>query len=158
MGIEPTERKERKKAVREKIAEKINSEDVKNTSESIDQTDKETSKRVESLRNYLEKEDKPENFFQFIVNPNSFSQTVENLFHFSFLVKDGQASLKVKDGVPVVAPEQPPREEDYEEGVSEKKQCVIKLDFETFEVTFFLSKNLARFFLSKVEFLNSYSL
>jgi hypothetical protein len=134
LGIEPVERKERKKIVREKLAEKVNPEDVKNSSESIDQTDKETAKRVANLRNYLERDEKPNDFFHFIVNPQSFSQTVENLFHFSFLVKDGQASLKVKDGVPIAEPEQPPKEEDYQKGTSERKQCIIKFDFDTWEV------------------------
>ena len=135
LGIEPVPPKERKKVVREKLAERVNPDDVKNTSESIDQTDKETAKRVASLRNYLEKDDKPNDFFHFIVNPKSFAQTVENLFHFSFLVKDGQASLKVKDGIPTVEPEQPPKEDDYQKGTSERKQCVIKLDFDTWEVS-----------------------
>lgn len=27
------------------------------------------------------------NYFQFLVDPNSFAHTVENMFHFSFLIK-----------------------------------------------------------------------
>lgn len=37
------------------------------------------------------------NFFKFIINPKSFSQTVENLFYLSFLIKDGKVSFLVDD-------------------------------------------------------------
>lgn len=33
---------------------------------------------------------------KFLFNPKSFTQTVENIFHFSFLVKKGDASISVK--------------------------------------------------------------
>lgn len=37
------------------------------------------------------------NFFQFLVDPASFTQTVENIFDFSFLVRKGSASLSVDE-------------------------------------------------------------
>ena len=39
---------------------------------------------------------------QFIFNPKSFTQTIENIFHFLFLTKKGDASVKVKDSKPSV--------------------------------------------------------
>lgn len=40
---------------------------------------------------------------QYVCNPKSFTQTVENLFHFSFLIKKGEAKFCVRDGKPKVA-------------------------------------------------------
>jgi len=46
----------------------------------------------------------PIDAFELLVDPESFAQTVENIFAFSFLVKDGWASLKVDgEGVPKAA-------------------------------------------------------
>lgn len=36
-------------------------------------------------------------YLQFIINPNSFAQTVENMFYFSFLVKEGKAAIEIDD-------------------------------------------------------------
>ena len=40
----------------------------------------------------------PVELWRFVLNPQSFGQTVENLFYVSFLVKDGQAKLDIKNG------------------------------------------------------------
>ena len=42
------------------------------------------------------------NMVQLLFNPKSFTQTVENLFHTSFLVKNGQAKLSVREDGPTV--------------------------------------------------------
>jgi len=40
---------------------------------------------------------------KYMFNPKSFTQTVENMFHYSFLVKKGEAKMVVRDGKPRVA-------------------------------------------------------
>lgn len=42
-------------------------------------------------------------YFHFLVDPGSFSHTVENMFHFSFLIKDGRLGVTLgQDGVPYI--------------------------------------------------------
>eukprot|EP00043_Microstomoeca_roanoka_P010889 m.102902 g.102902 ORF g.102902 m.102902 type:complete len:316 (+) comp15026_c1_seq2:245-1192(+) len=42
-------------------------------------------------------------FFEFVVNPNDFGQTVENIFHLSFLVKEGDVSIFLNEnGLPCI--------------------------------------------------------
>ena len=40
------------------------------------------------------------NIFRFIVNPNDFGQSVENMFYLSFLIRDGKCALDIEDGEP----------------------------------------------------------
>lgn len=42
-------------------------------------------------------------YFKFLVDPESFAHSVENMFHFSFLIKDGRAGVIMgKDGQPYI--------------------------------------------------------
>ena len=50
-------------------------------------------KRVKKFQNEAQKVNAVQNLF----NPQSFTQTVENVFHFSFLIKANQASIEVRD-------------------------------------------------------------
>lgn len=59
----------------------------------------------EVFRTVVQKQsdDTPVNFFKFFIDPNSFSQSVENLFFTSFLIRDARLKLTVVDGIPMVS-------------------------------------------------------
>ncbi|KAJ9125284.1 hypothetical protein QFC22_000240 [Naganishia vaughanmartiniae] len=74
-----------------------------------------TITNTKGLTKLLEEQDGEVNFFEWVVNPKSFGQTVENMFYTSFLVREGIAAIDVKDdgsGIPVIYSCDPPSEED----------------------------------------------
>lgn len=43
------------------------------------------------------------NLFKFIINPNDFGQSVENMFYLSFLIRDGKCALETnEEGEPMI--------------------------------------------------------
>ena len=58
------------------------------------------------VRKFRENEREPVNFFRLIIDPESFGKSVENLFHVSFLIKDGRVGIRVntEDEMPEIWP------------------------------------------------------
>ena len=42
------------------------------------------------------------NLFRFIINPNDFGQSVENLFYLSFVIRDGRCAMDFSKGEPMI--------------------------------------------------------
>ncbi|KAM5142322.1 non-structural maintenance of chromosomes element 4 homolog A [Mantella aurantiaca] len=105
-----------------------------------------TEKEVERILGYLqsyfrEEPDTPISFFDFVIDPNSFARTVENIFHVSFIIRDGFASIKLDpDKLPVIEPVSPddPSQTDNQgrcQGVISLSHQDWKEIIETFEIT-----------------------
>lgn len=85
-------------------------------------------------------EEEPVGLFEFALNPESFSQSVENLFYISFLVHDGRVGISFDDdGIPSIYTVPLPRDPEaaHEETMRRKKlptnQMIFDLDFGTWQ-------------------------
>ncbi|KAG0712525.1 EP300-interacting inhibitor of differentiation 3 [Chionoecetes opilio] len=78
---------------------------------------------------YAEADNTPLPFFNFVVDPASFTRTAENLFHVSLLVREQFADIIEEDGLPVIRPSQTT-------GVGvlgEDKQCILSMDLDEWQ-------------------------
>ncbi|KAG0339764.1 nuclear protein [Podila humilis] len=117
----------------------------------IARQENETTKNVMQISSILENMDEDRiSLFQLVINPESFGQTIENIFYLSFLVRDGKVSITEVDVnnpdddlhdpnhimkedaniQPMVELTETPTAEDYQQGLI-KKQMVMELDMAT---------------------------
>ncbi|KAJ4948576.1 hypothetical protein JOQ06_020109 [Pogonophryne albipinna] len=90
-----------------------------------------TEKEVERILGYLKtyyQDDptSPISYYEFVIDPKSFSRTVENIFHTSFLIRDGLARIYLDNyKLPSIAPVE---EGEVEAGGSSiRKQCIVSI-------------------------------
>ncbi|KAK4516898.1 uncharacterized protein ATC70_000225 [Mucor velutinosus] len=98
--------------------------------EDIEKQENETAKCVNNIFNIL-KEKGPMNYFKFVTNPTSFSQTVENIFYVSFLARRGIAGIDVSSGQPIISVHQAVNVQRLEDVVA-KKQIIMGITIQEF--------------------------
>lgn len=107
-----------------------------------------TEKEVERILGLLQTHFKndpstPISFFDLVIDPNSFARTVENIFHVSFIIRDGFARIKLdEDKLPIIEPSE---DDDGGEGghsAGARNQVVLSLNYQewkeivdTYEIT-----------------------
>ncbi|KAI8992467.1 Nse4 C-terminal-domain-containing protein, partial [Pilobolus umbonatus] len=108
--------------------------------EDIQQRENETSTNVNNIYRILSQTG-PINYFKFVTNPQSFSQTVENIFYVSFLARKAVVGIDIENGQPILSIKAQPNVDKVENVVS-KKQIVMGIDIkdwkdiiETYEIT-----------------------
>ncbi|KAI8098328.1 Nse4 C-terminal-domain-containing protein [Gilbertella persicaria] len=97
----------------------------------IQKQENETSQNVNTIYKILS-EVQPVNYFKFVVNPTSFSQTVENIFYVSFLARKGVVGIDDSDGQPMLGLREVPNVESLEDVIS-KKQIIMGIDMKDFQ-------------------------
>ena len=132
--------KEREKVVRHRAAVKTVVPEV--VTDTTDKADEETGARVQDMANRLKEAvekngGEPIPLLAFLTNRDEkrgFSQTVENLFHFAFLVKDGHVSTSVAEGNGdlLAKIEDAPSRDDFVAGRAKRRQTVVRLDVDAY--------------------------
>lgn len=129
---------------RQPLGQAVRPDDIDNINNEEKQ---ETDKNMEVMWNILrqkERENKPVHLLELVMNHASFSQTVENLFTLSFLVKDNKVELKHSDqGVMVSVARRPDQKQSTADGgppvVKEKEdkervQFVVSVNYDEWEI------------------------
>lgn len=116
-------------------------------------TEKEVERILGLLQTYFRKyPDTPVSYFEFVIDPNSFSRTVENIFYVSFIIRDGFARIRLdQDRLPILEPINMNQVgEENDPSFHGRKQGVISLSLQDW-------KNIvATFEISEAMITNSY--
>jgi len=123
------ERQVRKVANRKEAATKIETIDKSEVNE------QKTFNLVKSTKVCLEKAyktngKKPVDYFTFVIDPDSFGNTVENMFHVAFAIKERSVRLDIDEdrGLPTLEPIKPGRVTSYDDDdSSSKEQALISI-------------------------------
>ncbi|EGW11697.1 Non-SMC element 4-like A [Cricetulus griseus] len=98
-------------------------------------TEKEVERILGLLQTYFREDpDTPMSFFDFVVDPHSFPRTVENIFHVSFIIRDGFARIRLdQDRLPVIEPVINEESDGIEQNTQIRSQGIIALSYRDWE-------------------------
>ncbi|XP_004700946.2 non-structural maintenance of chromosomes element 4 homolog A [Echinops telfairi] len=99
-------------------------------------TEKEVERILGLLQTYFQEDpETPISFFDFVVDPHSFPRTVENIFHVSFIIRDGFARIRLdQDRLPIIEPVNMNEEhESIDHSTQNRNQGIISLSYRDWE-------------------------
>ncbi|KAI5475174.1 alpha-1,2-mannosyltransferase (Ktr4), glycosyltransferase family 15 protein [Pseudohyphozyma bogoriensis] len=149
LSVETKEKKQRTQRAQHKPdeSERIRPQEI--DSGDVQKDPNEPTKMVAEISKILQQEaEGGMPYLKFIINPDSFAQTVENMFYYAFLVKEGHAAIEIEDdpnseyfGEAMVYRCKPADPEQIKEG-AKKQQLVFELTqkvwkdaIETYDIT-----------------------
>ncbi|WRT69414.1 uncharacterized protein IL334_006400 [Kwoniella shivajii] len=119
---------------RQPLAPEVRPEDVQ-TQEGEKKSKDDFTSNVRMVKRVLTKLDPSGegiNFFELVINPEDFGQSVENCFFVSFLLNQGLAGIDVNDDGEVIIRDTDAHDSELDE-VIVKNQAVVELDLKTWE-------------------------
>ena len=131
--VKKIERKPRQRDEEDKNAKTVRPGEIEKQENKRDYT----SAQVREVHNYLKEKlknsesDQPVSLVDIVVDPNSFTKTAENMFHYAFLVKEGLAGIDASEDSPAVLEAKmtkPPAPNAAD--TLQKKQAVLKLNLD----------------------------
>ncbi|XP_069671358.1 non-structural maintenance of chromosomes element 4 homolog A [Periplaneta americana] len=130
-----TQKKARKPREKQEVQIKKRPENVKETEkqeEGIEETVLHVLKVLQGA--WKRNKCRPVNFFELVINPNSFAASVENIFHISFLIRDGHADITLDENkLPVIAPTPKAVADRRSKDNSNTFQSIVCLDMDNWE-------------------------
>ncbi|TKC45711.1 hypothetical protein EI555_005733, partial [Monodon monoceros] len=133
----PKPRTERSRKVRMIEEQQAMPDELKRMEESHQEaTEKEVERILGLLQTYFQKDpDTPMSFFDFVVDPHSFARTVENIFHVSFIIRDGFARIRLdQDRLPIIEPVINEESGGIDQNTQIRNQGIIALSYRDWEV------------------------
>jgi non-structural maintenance of chromosomes element 4 len=138
LKVEEKETKKREKRKKFTQGEAINPDEVNE----VTKEKNETTKKVKEIYKKIKLEetthkDEEIPFLKVAIDPNSFTKTIENIFHLGFLVKDGRLKLEPKEDdkgmICSLAGDEPTDIDKNQTSGPRNKQCILKLNLETWK-------------------------
>lgn len=122
-----------KRVVQKQARQKLTQSAEVQLGKAVDLEEISTSDRISiTIQHMYDSMPKEVSLYEGFFNPRSFSQTVENIFELSFLLKDGKASLDIgDDGVPMIRKTKEATKEDINSGLK-KMHHIFRLDMRDF--------------------------
>ncbi|AET40370.1 Smc5-Smc6 complex subunit NSE4 Ecym_5634 [Eremothecium cymbalariae DBVPG len=127
----------------ENIGEKITADTVTKETLSVNQEETTPEQVKKCFKVLLEKNGYNQiSLFKFIIDPNSYSRSIEHLFYTSFLIKEGRLVLEDdENGYPAIRPKEPlptdPKEREIERqrrSDASQKHLIFQMDMPTWKV------------------------
>ena len=132
----PKEKKQRetkaRQATKVKELKETQSAVVTDTQTSANQTDVIVTHVFKCLvKSWRENQQQPVNYFKFVINPECFGTSVENMFHVSFLVKEGKCGISIcpETGAPLIYPISPKMLEKLQKEKEDDRRNQVVLSF-----------------------------